>query len=50
MQRELYRHQLKGHVMVTKGYDLKCKEVFHTFDMSTGEVGHDSNISKRGKY
>ncbi|XP_034430841.1 protein mono-ADP-ribosyltransferase PARP9 [Hippoglossus hippoglossus] len=38
MQRELHRAKPKGNVMVTKGYSLKCKEVFHTLGIAAREV------------
>ncbi|XP_053295539.1 protein mono-ADP-ribosyltransferase PARP9 [Pleuronectes platessa] len=38
MQRELRSATPIGKVLVTKGYSLKCKEVFHTFDISAREV------------
>ncbi|XP_029967708.1 protein mono-ADP-ribosyltransferase PARP9-like isoform X2 [Salarias fasciatus] len=31
MQQEIRNAQQRGHIVVTKPYNLKCKEVFHTF-------------------
>lgn len=37
MQDEIHRAPLMKHVIITKGYDLECTEVFHTFCVSKGE-------------
>ncbi|XP_019945690.2 protein mono-ADP-ribosyltransferase PARP9 [Paralichthys olivaceus] len=38
LQQELCRNKKNGSVIVTKGYSLQCKEVFHTFCSATRAV------------